>query len=54
MRLVVDASVALKWFFQDREGEDHVEAALDVLDALDQGQVRLIQPRISLRRWRPS
>ena len=44
MRLVVDASVALKWFFQDREGEDHVEAALDVLDALDQGQVRLIQP----------
>ena len=44
MRLVVDASVALKWFFQDREGEDHVEVALDVLDALDQGDVRLIQP----------
>ena len=44
MRLVVDASVALKWFFQGREGEDHVEDALDVLDALDQGHVRLIQP----------
>ena len=44
MRLVVDASVALKWFFQDREDEDHVEAALGVLDALDQGHVRLIQP----------
>lgn len=44
MRLVADASVALKWFFQHREGEDHVDAALDVLDALDQGHVRLIQP----------
>ena len=44
MHLVVDASVALKWFFQDRDDEDHVNAALDVLDALDRGRVRLIQP----------
>lgn len=44
MDLVVDASVALKWFFQEREGEDDVDAALAVLDALDRRVVRIIQP----------
>lgn len=44
MELVVDASVALKWFFQQREGEVHIGAALEVFDALDRGDVHLVQP----------
>ena len=44
MILVVDASVALKWFFQDRDDEADVDAALAVLRAVADGSVKLIQP----------
>lgn len=44
MHLVVDASVALKWFFQAQPGEDHRDDALQVLDALDRGDISLTQP----------
>lgn len=44
MILVLDASVALKWFFRGREGEDDAHIALQVLDAIGARQVRLIQP----------
>jgi predicted nucleic acid-binding protein len=44
VNLVVDASVALKWFFTDQTAEGHIEEALTILDALDAGWVRLVQP----------
>lgn len=44
MRCVVDASVAVKWFFQDADDEDHMEPALDLLLACREGKVRLYQP----------
>jgi predicted nucleic acid-binding protein len=42
--LVLDASVALKWFFQDRENEAHSRQALAILRALDAGRVHLREP----------
>jgi predicted nucleic acid-binding protein len=42
--LVVDASVAVKWFFRSREAEADVVAALGILRAVAIGQVALIQP----------
>jgi predicted nucleic acid-binding protein len=42
--VVVDASVALKWFFRDARREDHVEQALDVLHAVAAGRCALVQP----------
>jgi len=44
VNLVVDASVALKWFFADRNSESQIERALAILDALDAGRVQIIQP----------
>ncbi len=44
MILTVDASVALKWFFQDRNDEADVDAALDILRAVADGSVKLVQP----------
>ncbi|WAR43349.1 type II toxin-antitoxin system VapC family toxin [Methylomonas rapida] len=44
MILVVDASVALKWFFQDRENEADCDRALTLLDGVDEGRIRLLQP----------
>lgn len=41
--LVVDASVALKWFFQGADEPDAAIAA-DVLAAVSDGRVRLLQP----------
>lgn len=43
-RLVVDASVAAKWFLKDRADEIHAEKALAILIALRSGQVSLHQP----------
>lgn len=40
----MDASVALKWFFRDRDDETDVDAALDILRAVADGRVRLVQP----------
>jgi len=42
--VVVDASVALKWFFQGRSGEDHVDKALAVLRGVADERVKMIQP----------
>ena len=44
MRCVVDASVAVKWFFQDADDEDHVGPALNLLLACREGTVHLYQP----------
>jgi predicted nucleic acid-binding protein len=44
MRCVVDASVAVKWFFRDADDEDHMEPALDLLLACREGKIQLHQP----------
>ena len=48
MKLVVDASVALKWFFHDRAGKAEADAAaaaaLDILQGFMNGRHSLIQP----------
>jgi predicted nucleic acid-binding protein len=41
---VVDASVAIKWFFPDVEQEEHVTDAVDVLMGIGQGNIQLVQP----------
>lgn len=41
---VVDASVALKWFFQDRDNEADCDLALSILYAVDEGRINLMQP----------
>jgi len=43
-RLVVDASVVVKWALPDREAEGDVEAALDVLGRVCDGSVTVLQP----------
>ena len=44
MKLVLDASVALKWFFQTAGDEGHSEQALAVLEGIGSGQFKVIQP----------
>ncbi len=44
MRLVVDASVAVKWFFHNKPGEQDVQQALAILRALQNNQASAIQP----------
>ena len=44
MILVVDASVALKWFFQSRRNEPDCELALAILAGVDEGRIELLQP----------
>lgn len=44
MILVVDASVAIKWFLQFREGEDHCQRALEILERVDEGRAVMVQP----------
>jgi len=44
VNVVVDASVAVKWFFPDPEMEPHAEAAIELLQAFGQGTVTLLQP----------
>jgi predicted nucleic acid-binding protein len=44
VNLVVDASVALKWFFREREDEADVEPALALLAGIDTDRYRLWQP----------
>jgi predicted nucleic acid-binding protein len=43
VNLVLDASVALKWFFRNGD-EAEGEIALDILDALSAGAVQLYEP----------
>jgi predicted nucleic acid-binding protein len=44
VRLVIDASVTLKWFFHDRPGEDDCGKALDILLALEANETEAMQP----------
>lgn len=44
MRLVVDASVGLKWFFRDQADEAGADAALDILRAHVAGRHSIMQP----------
>ena len=44
MNLVVDASVALKWFFRQRDDEADIDAALELLRGVLDDRVKLIQP----------
>ncbi|MCE2392190.1 MAG: type II toxin-antitoxin system VapC family toxin [Proteobacteria bacterium] len=41
---VVDASVALKWFFRQRDDEAHTERAIALLERIGAGQLRMVQP----------
>lgn len=43
-RMVVDASVIVKWLFPQREKERDADRALNLLDELKAGQVSLHQP----------
>jgi predicted nucleic acid-binding protein len=42
--LVLDASVVIKWFFQDDPMEQHAQQALVILQAVASGEVQLVQP----------
>ena len=44
MILVVDASVALKWFLEVRDDEPDQDRALALLNSIDDGSVQLVQP----------
>ena len=44
MILVVDASVAAKWFFRFRDDEPHMQQALAILAGIDDGRVSMLQP----------
>ena len=44
MILVVDASVAVKWFFQSRDNETDGDLALTILESVDAGRIQLLQP----------
>ena len=44
MRLVVDASVAVKWFVRDSNEEKDVTPALDLLIGVGKNSIELIQP----------
>lgn len=44
MRVVVDASVAVKWIFPDPEVEPDADRALDLLAAIQLGAAEPIQP----------
>lgn len=43
-RMVVDASVAAKWFLKGRSGESHADKALAILRASCDGRIRFHQP----------
>ena len=44
MTFVVDASVALKWMFRTRDDEDDVAKALELLRAIVEDRITLLQP----------
>ena len=44
MRVVADASVAVKWIFHDAPGEIDIARALSLLDGVRKGTVDLVQP----------
>jgi predicted nucleic acid-binding protein len=44
VKLVVDASVVVKWLIADPEQEDDLDLAFDLMDAVGSGEVQLVQP----------
>lgn len=42
--LVIDASVIVKWIFPERTDEDHLPQALNLLQAIRQGTIKVLQP----------
>jgi len=44
VKLVVDASVALKWFFADRDAESDTASATAILDRFAAGEIALVAP----------
>jgi predicted nucleic acid-binding protein len=44
IKLVVDASVAVKWFVQDSNEEKDVTSAVDILRGIGENNIELIQP----------
>jgi len=42
--IVVDASVAIKWIFPERANEDHMPQALNLLRAIQQNAIKVLQP----------
>ena len=44
IKLVVDASVAVKWFVRDTNGEKDVTSAVDILIDIGKNNIELIQP----------
>ena len=44
MRIVVDASVALKWYLKDRPEEQYVEQAIKIGDLIERGGLELFAP----------
>lgn len=44
MMWVVDASVAIKWFFQGRDNETDCDLALSILQSVGAGRIQLLQP----------
>jgi predicted nucleic acid-binding protein len=44
VKVAIDASVALKWLFQERDDEDDVDAALQLLQGVYEGRLSMVQP----------
>ena len=44
MNIVLDASVAIKWFFRSPDNEDDIDAALALLRGVSDGRLRLMEP----------
>ena len=44
MTVILDASVAVKWFLVDAAGEDPVDQAMNILRQVASGEKRLLQP----------
>lgn len=44
MIVVVDASVAVKWFLAFKPDEDHTDKALAILERVATGQILMVQP----------
>lgn len=44
MKLVVDASVIVKWALPDSDREDHIDRALALLEEIRESRIELLQP----------
>jgi len=44
MRVVIDASVVVKWIFPERDAEPHSDRALELLGDIQAGRVEVVQP----------